>query len=395
MPCEVNRERIVNMNILILSASTGGGHFKASRALESYILENEPDAKVKVVDTLEYINSFINKIVTKGYLVLAKYLNAMYKEMYSLTDRSGFLTCLVTKLISLFSKKLLPLIEEFSPDVIITTHPFSTEMISILRGKKIIKVPSICIMTDYAPHNTWIKPNIDEYCVACEEMIEDMVSRGIPSEKIHPYGIPVYKGFFHQDKEDKSLLLKELELSEDKMTLLVMAGSFGVYNIEKIYKNIIDIPMDFQIIILTGNNKRLYKKMKQLVKLSNKDTKLIKFTNEVHRYMNLADVLITKPGGLTVSEALAANLPLITFDAIPGQEEANAKFLLNRGMSISIGKGDNCSDTIESLLKDEEKLKNIKENCMKFDKSSSTSELLELIKKLNRENEAENDSEIA
>ncbi|WP_346917181.1 glycosyltransferase [Clostridium sp.] len=383
------------MNILILSASTGGGHLKASKALESYILENELDAKIKVVDTLEYINPFINKIVTKGYIVLAKYLNVLYKNLYSLTDKSGILTCLVTRLIFLFSKKLLPLIEEFAPDVIITSHPFPTEMISILKGNKSIKVPSICIMTDYAPHNTWIKPNVDEYCVACEDMIEGMIDRGVAPEKVHPYGIPVYSGFFHQDEEDKKILLDELGLRENRMTVLVMAGSFGVYNIEKIYKNISNIPMDFQIIILTGNNKRLYNKIKEQIKFSNKQTKLIKFTNEVHRYMNLADVLITKPGGLTVSEALAANLPLITFDAIPGQEEANAKFLLEHGMSISIGNGDNCIEAIEALLKDKNKLKEIKENCMTFDKSNSTTELLELIRRLIKENEAESNSEIA
>lgn len=383
------------MNILILSASTGGGHLKASRALESYILENELDAKVKLVDTLEYVNPFINKIVTKGYIVLAKYLNTLYKNIYSLTDKSGVLTCLVTKLIYLFSKKLIPLIEETAPDVIITTHPFPTEMISILKGNKSIRVPSICIMTDYAPHNTWIKPNVDEYCVACEDMIEGMIDRGVAPEKVHPYGIPVYSGFFHQDEDDKKILLDELGLSENKMTVLVMAGSFGVYNIEKIYKNISNIPMDFQIIILTGNNKRLYNKIKEQIRFSKKQTKLIKFTNEVHRYMNLADVLITKPGGLTVSEALAANLPLITFDAIPGQEEANAKFLLEHGMSISIGRGDNCTEAIEALIKDKNKLREIKENCMTFDKSNSTNELLELIRKLMKESEAECNSEIA
>lgn len=383
------------MNILILSASTGGGHLKASRALESYILENELDAKVKLVDTLEYVNPFINKIVTKGYIILAKYLNTLYKNIYSLTDKSGVLTCLVTKLIYLFSKKLIPLIEETAPDVIITTHPFPTEMISILKGNKSIRVPSICIMTDYAPHNTWIKPNVDEYCVACEDMIEGMIDRGVAPEKVHPYGIPVYSGFFHQDEDDKKILLDELGLSENKMTVLVMAGSFGVYNIEKIYKNISNIPMDFQIIILTGNNKRLYNKIKEQIRFSKKQTKLIKFTNEVHRYMNLADVLITKPGGLTVSEALAANLPLITFDAIPGQEEANAKFLLDHGMSISIGRGDNCTEAIEALIKDKNKLREIKENCMTFDKSNSTNELLELIRKLMKESEAECNSEIA
>ncbi len=383
------------MNILILSASTGGGHLKASKALESYILENEPNSKIKVVDTLEYINHIVNKLVTKGYIILAKYLNPLYKILYRLTDKPNILTSLVTKLIICLSEKLLPLIQEFKPDVIVTTHPFCTEMTSILKGKNKIKIPIVCIMTDYAPHNTWIKPNVDEYCVACEDMIADMVSRGVKEEKIHAYGIPVYAGFFHQDERDKEVLLKELGLSKNKMTVLVMAGSFGVYNIEKIYKEINQIPMDFQIIVLTGNNKRLYNNMKKEIKDSNKPTKLIKFTNEVHRYMNLSDVLITKPGGLTVSEALASNLPLITFDAIPGQEEANAKFLLDHHMSISIGKGDKCTRAVEELLNDEEKLIKIRENCMKFDKKESTHNLLQLMRKLIKDSMNGKNSEIA
>ncbi len=383
------------MNILILSASTGGGHLKASKALKSYILENEPNSKIKVVDTLEYVNPIVNKLVTKGYVILAKYLNPLYKMLYRLTDKPNILTSLVTKLIICLSEKLLPLIQEFKPDVVVTTHPFCTEMTSILKGKNKIKIPIVCIMTDYAPHNTWIKPNVDEYCVACEDMIADMVSRGVKEEKIHPYGIPVFADFFNRDERDKEVLLKELGLSKDKMTVLVMAGSFGVYNIEKIYKDINQISMDFQIIVLTGNNKRLYNNMKKEIEGSNKPTKLIKFTNEVHRYMNLSDVLITKPGGLTVSEALASNLPLITFDAIPGQEEANAKFLLDHHMSISIGNGDNCAQVIEELLSDKEELIKIKENCIKFDKIESTKHLLELMRRLIKKNMDGKNSEIA
>ncbi|MEG1870739.1 MAG: glycosyltransferase [Peptostreptococcaceae bacterium] len=189
--------------------------------------------------------------------------------------------------------------------------------------------------------------------------------------------------------------MKELDLSKDKTTLLVMAGSFGVYNIEKIYKDISKISMDFQVIVLTGNNKRLYNRMKKEINDSNKPTKLIKFTSEVHRYMNLSDVLITKPGGLTVSEALASNLPMIIFDAIPGQEEANAKFLLNHHMSISIGRGNKCTQAIEELLKDQEQLIKIKENWIKFDKRESAHKLLELMKRVVKENMDENTSEIA
>ncbi|MEG1256794.1 glycosyltransferase [Clostridium sp.] len=385
------------MKILILSASTGGGHIKASRALESYVLENEEDAKVKVVDTLEYINPLVNIVVTKGYIILAKYFNFIYKRIYRITDRTSLLTLLVTRLILHFSNKLLPLIEDFNPDVIITTHPFPTEMISILKGNDKVKVPLVCIMTDYTAHKTWIKPNVDEYCVASEAMRLEMIDRGVRGECIHSYGIPVSSSFFQKDYDDKFKLAEELELDKDKMTILIMAGSFGVQNIEDIYVDIAKIPMDFQIIILTGNNERLYKRIKKHIKVSEKKTRAIKFTKEVHRYMNLADILITKPGGLTVSEALATNLPMVIFDAIPGQEEANAKFLLEHNMAISIGHGLNSKATVEKLLKDEKKLKEIRDKCTEFDKSSSNKELLELIRKVVKENNSSisNDSEIA
>ncbi|MEG0308626.1 MAG: glycosyltransferase [Clostridium sp.] len=377
------------MKILILSASTGGGHIKASKALESYILEHEENSEVKVVDALEYINPLINKIVTKGYIILAKYFNFIYKRIYSVTDRASALTLLTTRLIVHFAKKLIPLIEDFSPDVIITTHPFPTEMISILKGQNKINTPLLCIMTDYAAHRTWIKPNVDEYCVASEAMRLEMIDRGVTGECIHPYGIPVSSDFFQKTCEDKLKLLEELQLDENKSTVLIMAGSFGVQNIEEIYMDISEISMDFQVVVLTGNNQRLYNKIKKSIELSKKETRVIKFTREVHRYMNLADILITKPGGLTVSEALASNLPMVVFDAIPGQEESNARFLLEHNMAISIGRGHNCKDTIETLFKDEEKLKQLSESCTEFDKSSATKNLLQRIRIIIEENNSQ------
>ncbi|MEG0132718.1 MAG: glycosyltransferase [Clostridium sp.] len=377
------------MKILILSASTGGGHIKASKALESYILEHEENSEVKVVDALEYINPLINKIVTKGYIILAKYFNFIYKRIYSVTDRASALTLLTTRLIVHFAKKLIPLIEDFSPDVIITTHPFPTEMISILKGQNKINTPLLCIMTDYAAHRTWIKPNVDEYCVASEAMRLEMIDRGVPGECIHPYGIPVSSDFFQKTCEDKLKLVEELQLDENKSTVLIMAGSFGVQNIEEIYMDISEISMDFQVVVLTGNNQRLYNKIKKSIELSKKETRVIKFTREVHRYMNLADILITKPGGLTVSEALASNLPMVVFDAIPGQEESNARFLLEHNMAISIGRGHNCKDTIETLFKDEEKLKQLSESCTEFDKSSATKNLLQRIRVIIEENNSQ------
>lgn len=366
------------MNILILSAATGGGHMKAAEALRDYIIGNETDVKVKLVDTMEYINPTINKIITEGYVILVRRFNYLYRIFYNDTDRSSIVSAFITRVLLRMSNKMIPLIEDFKTDVIITVHPFSTEIISILKGNHKINLPLICVITDYAVHNTWIKANVDEYCIASEELIEEMIKRGVKREKIHPFGIPVSKKFFSKYEYDKKDLLNSLNL-RDITTILIMAGSFGVDNIEVIYKELVDIKGEFQIVVLTGNNNKLYEKMKRIRSLS-KDTRIIKFTNQVNRYMNMADILITKPGGLTISEALASNLPMIIFDAIPGQEEANAEFLLKHGMAVSIGKGAQCKDIVEEIINNKEKLKSLKDNCAKFDKEQCCEQIMNLIR---------------
>ena len=377
------------MNILILSASTGGGHMKAAETLKSYIESNDKDAKVKLVDTLGYINPVINGIISNGYIFLVRNMSYLYKVFYDYTDRKSLVSMFVTKALVILSKKLLPLIKTFNTDIVITVHPFSTEIISILKEVSLIQVPHICLMTDYAAHSTWIKKNVDGYCVACEDMISEMVMRGVKPEIIYPFGIPVSKEFFLQGESDKQVLLKSLKLKKIK-TVLIMAGSFGVNNIEEVYKSLLTIKKEFQIIIITGNNKGLYDRVMN-IKQSTKKTEIVKYTNEVAKYMSLADILVTKPGGLTISEALASNLPMVIFEAIPGQEESNAKFLLRHGMAVSIGKGDNCNVIVEELLKDGHKLDKLEENCRRFNKEQSCKDIFELIKNLINKNKKQNE----
>lgn len=367
------------MNILILTAATGGGHIQASRALEASLKETNPLAQVEVVDGLKYINKFVDKIISGSYLILAKYLKRTYKKLYELTDRDSAIAVIVEKLTLFLGLKLLKLVNTVNPDVIIVTHPFLTGMISVLKGKKKISATCVCIMTDYEAHKSWLHPNIDIYSVAWEHMVEEMVLKGIPKEKVYPFGIPVNKNFFNRDKKIGNALIEELGLDKDLFTILIMSGSFGVSNIKRIYEELCEIPLKFQVVILTGSNNKLYKTMQHKVKNCSKPTRIVKFTKEVYRYMNMADIIITKPGGMTVSESLASNLPLVVFDAIPGQEEANTKFLVDSGRAITIGKGEGCKKVIEGLLRDEKKLKDLKENCIAFDKSNSVDNLMEVI----------------
>ena len=368
------------MNILILSASTGGGHMRASKAIGGYMTQKNTDINVKIVDSLLYISPILNKTVTGGYVYLATKTPKLYGKLYDLTNKDHKFANFVTRLNNIFANKLMPLIDDFRPDIIITTHPFPTEMVSRLKSKKEINIPLICIMTDYAPHKAWISDKVDAYIVANDDMVTKMITEGVDSRCIYPYGIPVDEVFF--EEKEKQLVIEELGLDKNLPTILMMAGSFGVSNVFDVYENIIDIDLDFQIILVTGRNQKLYNHFEEVIGSSPKKTKLIYFTDEINKFMQASDIIITKPGGLTVTEALACNIPMAVFNAIPGQEEENAEFLLKHNMAVRISDGNSCRAAIVELLKDSEKLEDMKEACKSFDKNDSTKNIFLLINEL-------------
>ena len=369
------------MNVLILTAATGGGHIRASNALKNYFKEKDKAINVNVVDTFKYINPLLDKTVSNGYLYLAKKTPKLYGKLYKLSNDKPMMNNYVNRMNSIFAKKLIPLIEEFKPQIILTTHPFSTEMIAYLKMKNKINIPLICVMTDYSSHNAWIRDNVNEYIVSNDDMMKEMIKVGVDKEKIHSFGIPIDEDFY--DEKKKSFYINDVNSNHHKKVILMMAGSFGVKNILAIYEDIIDINYDFKLIIITGKNKKLYEKFKEKVALSNRDIELIYFTDEIVKYMKCAHMIITKPGGLTVTEALACNTPLVIFDAIPGQEEENADFLVKNNMAIRLSSNDkSIRNTIEALLTNDEKLKTMKKACIAFDKSKSCENIFDLIKEI-------------
>ena len=370
------------MKILLLTAATGGGHLRASNAVGRYIRDNTGH-DVKSVDTLKAVGRFLDKTVCDSYLFMAKKVPALFGRLYKQTNKQNLFSDLVPKLSGMFSNLLLPAIEAYHPDVIITTHPFATEMVSDLKEDGSVTAPLICILTDYGVHRAWIADYVDAYVVASDDMVPELMTFGVPKEKIYPFGIPVHDVFF--DREDRSMILRDLNFDPELPTLLFMAGSFGVSNIIKLYRDLTETNVKMQIIVITGRNRKLYEAFeKELASGARLPTRLIYFTDEVEKYMHASDLLVTKPGGLTVSEALACNLPLAVFDAIPGQEEDNANFLKTHDMGVRLHKGDDFAEQISSLLMEKQKLQAMRENCEEFDKSQSIPNLLVLIRTLTK-----------
>lgn len=368
------------MKIMLLTAATGGGHLRAAHAVEQYIRDNT-SYDVVTVDALKAVGRFLDKTVCDSYLFMAKRVPALFGRLYNRTNKQSHLSNLVPKLTGLFSTLLLSSIAEYDPDVIITTHPFATEMVSDLKEDGLLTAPLICIITDYGAHRAYIASRVDGYVVASEDMIPQLQAFGVPAEKVHPFGIPVHDVFF--DPGNREQFLREQGLDPALPTLLFMAGSFGVSNIIRLYRDLERTDVKAQVIVITGKNQKLYEAFEAEIAVGTRlPTRLIYFTDEVEKYMHASDLLVTKPGGLTVSEALACGLPMAVFDAIPGQEEDNADFLATHDMCVRLGKGEDFAEKISSLLRETERLQSMREACQGFDKSQSIPNMLELIQSL-------------
>jgi len=375
------------MKALIFSVSTGGGHGHAAAALKNHIQLNEPNSEIKIIDTLKYINPIIDKVVVGSYLNTIKVTPSLFGKLYYYTETGEGISAISGKLIELFTYKLLPLIDEFKPDVLIATHAFTTEMLSVLREKFKLPIPTVSILTDYAPHSFWLHPFIDAYVVSSEDMKEEMILRGIPGETIFPLGIPVKPDF--DKKYDRMETLEELDLDPKVPTLLIMGGSLGMGKISEIYQQLSQSSMDLQIVVVTGSNKKLHSELTKLKELSPKKSVILGFIRDVNKYMQACDLLLTKPGGLTITEALISQVPIALFSPIPGQEEKNAEFLLKHSLAIDLGNSKNCIHLIENALSSKKTMETLKNNCGKIAKPSSGDDIYKMLHTLIQESSEE------
>ena len=397
------------MKVLIFSATTGGGHMRAANALKEYIISKEPDSVVRIEDTIEYASPFLNKAVTEGYVYMATKTPRMYGTFYRTIDKESPVNKTFEVAVNQYRKKFMPLIDDFAPDIIVTTHPIGTEMASAIKVKENVHIPVISIVTDFAAHQCYVNDGVDAYIVSSTEMIGQMMLRGVDGEKVLPYGIPVKQEFFR--KIDKKEAMESEGLNPDVPTIRIMAGSFGVTDVLKIYHKIVKSDCDFQIVTITGKNEKLYETfvkylskltlnntlfefdlqkpagLKTSFKLSRhqkpfKPTKLLYYTNEVEKYMQIADLIVTKPGGLTVSESIATGLPMGIFKAIPGQEEQNADYLVRSGMAVRLEKTNQCTRTINELMSKPEKLAQMRECIQRSSCGNSSEHIYELMQEL-------------
>lgn len=369
--------------ILILYGSYGGGHKSAANAIKQHIENNYKEKQVEMIDCVEYISKIINKITTGAYNQMAKKAPWAWKKVYFNSEK-GLLSKISNGTNALMSKKLYKLIRKENPDIIISTHPFATQMTGRLKRKGKIKCKISTILTDFEIHNQWLQENeyINNYFVAHSGMKESMIKKGINPSKIFVTGIPMSERFL--ENFDRQEILKEFGLEENKTTILFFGGGemgLGKDKTCEILKTLVEEFPNVQTVAISGKNEVMQQAFNKIVNDSNSNNrvKILDYTKKVPELMSVSNLVITKPGGLTTTESLASGLPMIIINPIPGQEEQNAEFLEKRKVGVWLKKEDNVKEVLQSVINSKEKLEEMKKNIQGLANKRSTHDICEII----------------
>ena len=371
--------------VLIFYASYGGGHLNAAKSIKECIDTNYPNYETELIDCMKYINKPIEKITTAAYREMAKKAPWAWGKIYS-DSQKGPLAHISSRSNKIFAIKLLKLLREKQPDIIISTHPFGSQMCSYLKRKGKITAEIATIMTDFSPHDQWLVGNetTDFFFVANDKMKDYLVSKNIPDSKVFVTGIPISSRFLRT--YNRKEILKEFDLKDNTKNILFFGGGefgLGKARTVEIFNNLVKNFNDIQVIAIAGKNEKMKSEFEKIVEENNKQdcVRVLAFTNKVPELMSISDLVISKPGGLTTSESLASNLPMIIINPIPGQEEENAEFLESKGTGIWLRKDDSSREVLKSVIDNPEKLSTMKKNTEILAKKHSTENICKILLK--------------
>lgn len=371
--------------ILILYASYGGGHLSAAKSIQKYIEEHYPNVIVESIDCMKYISNALEKLTTGAYREMAKKMPSLWGKIY-LNSQKGALGHLSSRANKFMAIKLKNLVKEKNPDIVISTHPFSSQMISYLKRKGKINPILATIMTDFASHEQWLVGHeyTQHFFVSNENMRKELCDYGVENNKIHVTGIPMSDRFF--ENFDKNEIYNSFKLNPNQKVILFFGGGefgLGKDRTIQILRSLITNTPNFQIVAIAGKNEKMKESFENTVGELNAQNKVkvLGFTDKVPELMSISHLVVTKPGGLTSTESLVSHLPMIIINPIPGQEEQNAEFLENHGVGIWIKKTDNPDEVIQKLFASEEKIEKMREATKTLAKTHSTKNICETIMK--------------
>lgn len=343
-------------SILILHATAGAGHTRAAQAIAAAL---KPSGRsYRVVDILECTTALFRRLYVKSYIDLVQKAPELWGYLYDKSDVVAHPDSRRARTLLAFdkvnSRAFKTVLEETKPEVVVCTHFLPLELLSDLKRRGKLTVPVHAVITDVSPHALWVYPHIDRYHVATPSAARELFRKGFPAERISVTGIPVDPIFSHRTPPPQARA--QLGLPE-KPTVLLLSGGFGVGPVTEMIASFAGAQRDLSLVVVAGKNAALEKECHALAAKLPLPVKVHGFVTNMHELMDAADLIVTKPGGLTTNEILAKGKPMALVSPIPGQEQRNCEYLLEQGAAVRLYDVGDAANALETLLSDSARMK--------------------------------------
>ncbi|AVM24182.1 diglucosyl diacylglycerol synthase [Bacillus pumilus] len=360
-----------NKKILILTANYGNGHMQVAKTLYDECKSQGFD-HVVVSNLYQESNPIVSEVTQYLYLKSFSIGKQFYRLFYYGVDKI-YNKRKFNIYLKMGNKRLDELIQLHNPDIIIITFPMI--VVPEYRNKTGKVIPTFNVMTDFCLHKIWVHENIDRYYVATDYVKQKLVEIGTHPSDVKVTGIPIRPQF--EADVPKSMIYKKYGLSSDKKVLLIMSGAHGVLkNVKELCEALL-LDSEVQIVVVCGKNAALKQSLSELEQAHPDQLKALGYVEQIDELFRVTDCMITKPGGITLTEATAIGVPVILYKPVPGQEKENALFFEDYGAAIVINRHEDILESVTNLLQDEEKLETMKQNIKKLHLKHSSHTILE------------------
>lgn len=363
--------------IHILHISEFGGHSKAAQNLKEALFYKSTNIDVFTHNSLGYLYPRGEKVLDFFYTITIKHFPNIWRKAYDRDKVIKTLTPTRSLINRLSFKKLGKLITLYNPDCFVATQAFPCGLVGDFKREKGLETPLVAVVTDYHPHRFWVHSYVDKYVVACQQARDSLIAEGVEPKKIKVLGIPISVKFL--TTYPKEQISKELGFANNLSSVLIMGGGLGIGPIETIAKKLDSLEHNFQIIVVCGRNKKLYDWFVKKKKKFKKPIFVFSYIDNIYKIMDFSDMIITKAGGITISEALAKGMCIIVTNPIPGQEDRNVEYLLKKQAVIQADKATKIGEVVDALLRDKKKMYSLRERAKDNSFIDSSLRIVDLI----------------
>lgn len=338
--------------VLLLTLSFGTGHLMASEAIAEAVRRRDPSTEVKIVDCIQGGSMGFRAFYVWPYWWMIRYAPGLWARLFRARQGKRHRRTAPAWVFRWGCRRVLGTIKQWQPDVILATEVGACEIAVLARQRRITRAPLLAVATDHESEPVWVQEEIDRYFTPTRVVSEQLVRWGVPAGKIVISGIPVHEKF-HGVELPRQIAKKKLGLAIDRPLVLVMGGGMGPLRMDDVVRNLVSLPGPLAIVALTGLNSKVRARLERMrMKLpTDKALKIFGWVENVHEFMRAADVLVTKPGGMTLTEAACLGLPLVAVNPIPGPEEIHCRLIEREGLGVVAGTIEQVSTLVLEILK--------------------------------------------